>query len=268
MITVAGAHRRSRSALVTGVVAMVTLTGCGAEVPSGSPTPTAILSASTPLPVGTASPAPVARYTFPPGAFSPTPAPSPGPARAALRVALTYTPASTTIVLEDQPNLLLLAEGTPSFTLAVGVPYGYPSEAAILRLFRTERFTGDAADAGLVSAWCPGMADPHRVAVAGMSGPGFFCDGDAPIDFRPLYPITARGREGRQPAGDELFDPNLDKGWLVLSKGDNAATVVLEVEGKPVVVTVIDGEASGGPGRHTFLAGVETAIKALHLTWR
>jgi hypothetical protein len=205
---------------------------------------------------------------------SPTASPSPspiGPQRAALAAPLRFTLKPGWHVIEDSPNLLSL-EYLPGIvrgpfrndppTLTIGVPYGYRNAAAYLAALRTLRYP-PAADNMLVRDWCRGMAKPKRMTLAGLTGTGFVCDGDAAIDFRPLYPTTKAGRAAGVP-----HDREHTQGWVVLFKGNDGTSVVFDVDGTPVVVTLNGGRLYGpAAASYAIDPAAEARIRDLDLTF-
>ena len=253
-------------ALVVGAVGLATVLS---RPPDAAPIP----PTTGPSRPAAVVPTPVATVTSRPS-LHPTPSPSPRPIeprRAALVAPLLFTPKAGWAVIADSPNLLSLGYApalssgpftTDRPTVTVGVPYGYRTVAEVLTAIRKQRFPPEDNNQ-LVSDWCPDMAKPKSITVAGISGKGFFCDGDASIDLRPLYPVTAQGRAGGVPAGLESA-----AGWLFLRKGDDGTSVIFEVAGKPVVLTVIGGHARGpGSGGRLITIETERAIRQLDLTF-
>ena len=233
--------------------------------PSG---PVAVVP-SQPTPSLTPSPAP---HRSPTPSPSPTPTPSPvEPQRAALAAPLRFTLKPGWHVIEDSRNLLSL-EYLPGIvrgpfttdppTVTIGIPYGYRDAAAYLAALRTLRYP-PAANNMLVRDWCRGMAKPTRMTLAGFSGTGFVCDGDAAIDFRPLYPTTKEGRTSGVP-----HDRDHTQGWVVLYKGDDGTSVVFDVDGRPVVVTMFGGRLYGPAAASYAIDRVaEARIRDLDLTF-
>lgn len=194
------------------------------------------------------------------------------PVQAALRARLEYTLGADWLVLRDTPDALELGYlprwRTGDFDLSdterrvvVGVPYGYHSVREVLALFRTERLPRDYGNTP-VHTWCQGMARPRRLTLAGITGPGFFCDES--IRPRPLYPTTRSGMTRGIAAALQTGD-----GWLIVGQDEEAGSVVLGIDGVPVVVTVFGGgyaRRRDGP-----IAGirqdVEATVQALHLTF-
>jgi hypothetical protein len=114
-----------------------------------------------------------------------------------------------------------------------------------------------------VSDWCPQMIDPVTMTIGGFSGRGFFCDGDVNIDLRPLYPVTVQGAAHGVPASlDEVG------GWFVLQKGVDGTSIVMDIDGTPVVLTVVPGHQRGPKQNGKPLDdATEALIESLQLTF-
>jgi len=177
----------------------------------------------------------------------PSPSPFAGTWRdAALVVPLSFWLGPGWSTIDDGPNLLSLRydpwppDGDQDIpTISIGVPYGYASAADLLAAMRAMRFP-PSDPSSLVSDWCPQMAAPVPMTIDGFAGMGFFCDGNASIDLRPLYPVTVQGAVAGVPAS--LAEAG---GWFVLPKSVDGTSVVMEVDGVPVVLTVSTGHQRG-----------------------